>query len=290
MALIQLKPPDSFNFRRPDDWPHWKRRFQQFRVASGLAGDTEAKQISTLLYCLGKEAEAVLTSTNITEADKQVYDSVMTKFDEFFQVRRNIIFERARFNRRAQLQGETVEQYIMELYQLSENCEYGEKTDEMIRDRLVVGISNSKLSERLQLDPALTLAKAKKMVRQQEAVHEQQAILKQGDTAQAEEIKSRSKSGGGKKATFGKKTKPNPANSTSKKCTRCGKESHPRERCPAKDAICNKCHKRGHYSAQCYSKLAAEVHVSGECILDTAFLDTLSNNPETSWFIQYSIG
>ena len=47
----------------------------------------------------------------------------------------------------------------------------------MIRDRLVVGIRNSQLSERLQLDPDLT-EKVKKVIRQQEAVHQQQETLK----------------------------------------------------------------------------------------------------------------
>ena len=47
----------------------------------------------------------------------------------------------------------------------------------MIRDRLVVGILDKSLSERLQLDPDLTLEKAKKMVCQREAIQEQQQVL-----------------------------------------------------------------------------------------------------------------
>ena len=49
---------------------------------------------------------------------------------------------------------------------------------EMIRDRLVVGIRDSSLSERLQMDDALTLEKANKLVRQRDAVKEQQSFLK----------------------------------------------------------------------------------------------------------------
>ena len=43
---------------------------------------------------------------------------------------------------------------------------------EMVRDQIVVGIRDSALLERLQLDPDLTLQKAKTLVRQREAVHE----------------------------------------------------------------------------------------------------------------------
>ena len=41
------------------------------RVASGLVEEDAIKQISTFLYCLGEEAEAVLTSTNATEDDRK---------------------------------------------------------------------------------------------------------------------------------------------------------------------------------------------------------------------------
>ena len=77
-----------------------------------------------------------------------------------------MIFERICFNRRVKLEGETAEHFITELYNLSEFCDYRELTSEMIRDRLVIGILDRHLSERLQLDLELTLAKAKKVIRQ----------------------------------------------------------------------------------------------------------------------------
>ena len=43
---------------------------------------------------------------------------------------------------------------------LAEHCEYGALHDEMIRDRIVVGIVDSSLSLKLQLDSNLTLKKA----------------------------------------------------------------------------------------------------------------------------------
>ena len=162
MAQLRLQPPEIFNFRNPDDWPRWKRRFELFRVASGLVNDDASKQISTLLYCIGEEAEAVLISTNITEDERKVYDTVIAKLHTFFKVRRNIIFERSRFIGRNQLEGESAEQYIMELYTLAENCNYGDMKTEMIRDRLVVGIRDIVLSRHLQLDADLTRNSQKK--------------------------------------------------------------------------------------------------------------------------------
>lgn len=60
---------------------------------------------------MGEEADAVLTSTNATAADRGVYQTVVEKLDGFFKVRKNTIYERARFNRGDQKEGESSEQH-----------------------------------------------------------------------------------------------------------------------------------------------------------------------------------
>ena len=85
-------------------------------------------------------AEDVLSSINISVDERKAYSAVLKKFDDFFLIRKNIIFERARFNRRDQLDGETADEYISALHNLGEGCEYGILKSELIRDRLVVGI------------------------------------------------------------------------------------------------------------------------------------------------------
>ena len=145
MAKLSIDPPKQFNFSNPHDWPRWKKRFQQFRDASGLSADSEKRQVSTLLYCLGEDTDDVLVSTNVTEDERKRYKDVMAKFDDHFKICRNLIFERAKFNKRVQLVGKSAEQYITALYQLAENCNYGEPKSEMIHDRLVVGIRDDNL-------------------------------------------------------------------------------------------------------------------------------------------------
>ena len=306
MAQIRLEPPATFNFRTPDEWPRWRNRFEQFRFASGLSNDDPKKQVNTLLYCIGEEAESVLSSMNVTQDERSEYDTVLTKFDDFFKVRRNVIFERARFNRRNQREGETSEEYIMELYRLSESCDYGELTSEMIRDRLVVGILDTALSQQLQLDPGLTLDIAKKRIRQREAVGEQHKVLNGGkdepaniqELQQPDQWKRRGTSKGVSNAKMPNKsvtteqprmTRPRrkiPLPKTT--CKRCGRESHPYEQCPAKDATCHRCKKKGHYSSMCFTKRISEV-TSGENVTDTSFLDTLSAPKNSTWIVDIQL-
>ena len=83
---------------------------------------------------------------------------------------RNItcIFERAKFNMRKQEEEESVVSFIADLYALDEHCGYNALHNEMIRDRLVVGLRDASLSEMLQLDAELTLDKVVSHVCQHE--------------------------------------------------------------------------------------------------------------------------
>lgn len=115
MVEIHLQPPNPFDFRVPDDWPRWKRRFQQFCEGSGLTESAPTKQVCTLPNCLGEEAEVVLTSINAMDDDYKDYSRIIEKFDSYFQVQRNVIYECTRFNRRSQQPGESEELYITAL-------------------------------------------------------------------------------------------------------------------------------------------------------------------------------
>ena len=244
--------------------PRWKRRFEQFRIASGLSTEGGQKQVSTLLYCMGEDAEDTLLSTGITSDEKKRYQTVVDKFDAFFKVRRNVIFERAKFNRRVQEENETIEQFITSLYSLAETCDYGNLTEEMIRDRIVVGIRDHALSERLQTVTDLTLEKAKTAVRQRAAVQEQQRVLKgvANETAPLESLRTRDTGRQDHKASHRTSSSGKLAGKTSGasvKCGRCGRNPHPRSQCPASEVVCHKCGKKGHFQSHCFSKTISDL-------------------------------
>ena len=131
-------------------------------------------QHADLRDAMGDQADDIFRSFTLSEEERKSYSVVKEKFDRHFIQRRNVIFERARFNRRRHEEGESAETFIIALFSLAEHCGYGNLHDEMIRDRIVVGIRNSALSERLQLDARLTLDGAISQVRQAEAVKRQQ--------------------------------------------------------------------------------------------------------------------
>ena len=44
-SAVRSQPTVPFNFKSPDDWPRWRRRFQQFRKPPVLATEGDMKQL-----------------------------------------------------------------------------------------------------------------------------------------------------------------------------------------------------------------------------------------------------
>ncbi|KAJ8389952.1 hypothetical protein AAFF_G00112370 [Aldrovandia affinis] len=159
MNQFQVTPPEKFTFKL-DDWPKWIKRSDRFRIASGLETQADENQINALIYTMGEKAEDILVSLHLSPEEASEYDTVKGKLDAHFVARRNVIFERAKFNQWQQEMGESADCFITALHCLAKHCGYGTLHDEMVRDRLVVGLRDRRLSEQLQMDPELTLQKA----------------------------------------------------------------------------------------------------------------------------------
>ena len=53
------------------------------------------------------------------------------------------------FNKRTQEQGESLDHYLTDIMKQADLCKYGVLKDELIRDRLVSGIKDDRIGERL---------------------------------------------------------------------------------------------------------------------------------------------
>ena len=98
-----------------------------------------------------------MRSFKLSNEDAKKYSVIKAKFEDHFIKKR---YERAKFNSRKQEEGEPVDSFITDLHALAERCKYQDLHDEMIRDRIMVGLRDASLSEKLQLDSKLTLEKA----------------------------------------------------------------------------------------------------------------------------------
>lgn len=293
--------------------------WERFRAASDLTSKSEARQISTLLYCMGTKAEDIYS--RFVHAAEEKHDDVIAHFDQHFALKRNIIFERVQFNRRVQEPRETADEFIVALHKLADTCDYGTLRDQLVRDRLVAGLRDARLSERLQLDPELTLEKATTTVRQSELVHNQQTVLRSSSPSPSVDVNTiqvrRNQSASTSQPTRNKhkgsykhkQTSVSSQHSTEGpfKCKWCGsKEQHSRANCKAKLATCNFCSKTGHYSSVCRSKAQSKsvqaIHTkqllhstpaiqSVNSQADALFIDTIMTpvDQTQSWFADVAV-
>uniref|UniRef100_A0A3B3C9Q2 Gypsy retrotransposon integrase-like protein 1 n=1 Tax=Oryzias melastigma TaxID=30732 RepID=A0A3B3C9Q2_ORYME len=279
-SLFSINPPENFNFGDYSSWPNWIRRFERFRIAAGLDAKDERYQVNSLMYAMGDKADDILSTLGLSNDEQKKYKSVKEAFDKHFIGKQNVIYERARFNKRSQEPGESAESFIAAVYKLAENCQYGPLQDEMIRDRLVVGTQYQTLSEKLQMDSGLTLEKAVQQIRQHEEIKKQQHVVRETNIKDVKEANVDALKF--KKKTFkeyqARKTFNRNSQSENQKafknCGRCGKSpAHPKSTCGARDAICRKCQKKGHFAAVCRSSRIGAVVEDDD---NTLFLGAVS--------------
>ena len=140
-----------------------------------------------------------------------------------------------------------METFIQDLYKLSEDCEYGPLKEDLIRDRIVVGVFDDALSNELQAKADLTLDQAVHISRQAEERKESQHLIR------------------GESSAVNAVGHPHPRErhfsfTPQRRCGYCGKEFHPRHKCPAREVTCSSCHTKGHYQAVCRSANATNIY------------------------------
>ena len=258
---MSFKPPREFDFSQPSAWVSWKDRFLRFRLATQLNDKEGAIQVSSLLYAMGSEADRIFATFDfVDDAARNDFDGVVKKFDDHFIPSRNVIHERANFHRRDQKQGESIEQYVRCLHELAEHTAFADKQD-TIRDRLVLGVLDRDLSEKLQLKENLTLKDAVTLARQHERVKSELCQQRQmGTDSQVARVQM--------SGQFGKnfqrhrpKRFPQKKEEDKKKEGKCGKCGlvHERKACPAYGKQCRKCGKLSHFARVCYSKTEVSI-------------------------------
>ena len=120
--------------------------------------------------------------------------------------------------------------FITQVHTQTDNCDYGTIRDQLIRDRIVVGVTDNKLREQLMdvedLDLATSIRKAKLYV-----THHAQASKLVGEADDNLD------------AVY----KPNTGRA-SNKCQFCNRDFHHRDKCPAKNAVCFNCKEKSHWA------------------------------------------
>lgn len=235
--MADIKPPKAFIFASGDasnSWKQWLQQFEWYEIASEFNKKTPEIQCATFLVSLGPEIITIYNNFQLSDAEKTDLSVLKQKFTTYFDPKKNITFERYTFNKMIQEIGESFDEYYSKILKQSINCEFGALADELLRDKIVIGISDMGLRQKLLAEENLGLTKTINICKAFEQAQKQVQMMNNMIEDSGINIIKKEKY----------------VNQNTSNCTRCGRQ-HDKNKCPAFNEICNTCSIRGHFSKMC---------------------------------------
>ncbi|XP_061883310.1 uncharacterized protein K02A2.6-like isoform X1 [Entelurus aequoreus] len=222
-----------------EDWTEYEERLGHFFSANGIT--EEDKKRSILLSACGAKTYKLIRNLATPRKPGEIpYDDLVTLVGNHHNPKPSVIVQRFKFHSYFRRQGQSVANFVAELRQLSEHCDFGAVLDDMLRDRLVCGINNDATQRRLLGEtPPLTFKKALEISQGMEMAANNAKDIQKGH-------------GGAQTAAVHHVRRETGKHERKVECFRCG-GGHYANDCKFKDVVCHACNKKGHLAKKCRS-------------------------------------
>lgn len=171
-----------------ENWRKFKRNFDIYMEASELKEKADPIKVNVFLNIIGSEAVEIYDTLNLDANLQNDYNAVIKAFDDFCKPKTNPVYERFVFSQRVQKEGESFDSFHVDIKRLIKNCAFGDKEKEMLRDRIVIGVSNKNLQKKLLELADLTYDTAVEKCKASEATQGQAEEMNKS-TATVHEVK-----------------------------------------------------------------------------------------------------
>ena len=234
------------------NWKRFYRAWNNYEIAARLKdtnnpGTNKELRTATLLTCIGADALDVFDGLDFAnEDDRKDIDVVVNKLEKYCIGETNETYERYCFNKRDQQSNETADGYYTALRTLAKTCNFGNLEDNLIRDRIVMGIKDNSTRKKLLQVSKLTLQQSIDICRSCEKTSKQLESM----TAEGEQLFAVRRE---------QSREQNPRRRNEKrveealiKCKFCN-TPHPRDKfkCPAWGKVCSSCKRKNHFAVVC---------------------------------------
>ncbi|OXU26401.1 hypothetical protein TSAR_009769 [Trichomalopsis sarcophagae] len=239
------RAPAPLSDTKPMDktWKMWKQEFIIFLKAAGFDKKTNEEKAFCLMNQIGRVGLAAMQEMQLDGNEEKDFDILINKFDEYFDPPKRETEERFKFYTRSKKNNEPIEAYIADLKEKAKTCNFGDLTDSLVRDMVILDIKDKHLRKILFQEKELDLPKLTLLYRQFElSTEKMKEVTKK---AAAEKAEAKPKDSNAASADTNKKTK--------NVCWRCG-TSHSPGACPAFKVTCDKCNEKGHFTQRCTNK------------------------------------
>ena len=265
-------PPFSVSDHRTlaQRWEKWTKSLDYYLRASGVTDQKQKRAV--FLHLAGPDVQEIFETLPNTGDD---YKTALEKLNEYFQPKKNIPFGHHVFRQASQQPDESTDAFVTRLRTLSKTCDFGEQTDEAIRDQVIDKCVSKELRRRLLREPDIDLSKLLTISRAFEQSHfqakEMEQPLQSSDSINAIRPRYSTENSCGSRrespshfngASQGPSqsspynlSKQEPTRWRSQPCYCCGNTGHRAKdiRCPANGKTCRSCGKVGHFATVCRS-------------------------------------
>lgn len=245
-------------------WRHWFHTFENFK--NSITAD-QRNDLQLLTNYVSPSIYAMISES------KSYADAIKTLKDAFDKPK-NEIFARHCLATHRQQPGESIDTFLQSLRTRAKDCNFqavsAEKyLEESIRDAFITGLLSQHIRQRLLENSQLDLSTAVSQARALEMAQSNSEKYPQGSSVTYATSSDNSLTNNAQCLT------PNSsmtAAMTNQKCFFCGNTRHPRASCPARDAVCHNCNKKGHFSKVCKASKSKQV----SAVLPSSSLATIT--------------
>ena len=146
-------------------WKRWLTAFELFADGKGLIlneenANNKQRRRALLLHLAGTDVQDIF-STLPNTGDARDYKKAADALNAYFVPKVDTTYARHSFRQLTQTPGETIRQFATRLRRAAKDCDYGEDTDNQIRDEILCKCTNTYIKRKLlEEGQGLTLARA----------------------------------------------------------------------------------------------------------------------------------
>lgn len=250
------------------EFKHWLETFNNFLTS---IADQNPDKLKTLINYVTFDVFNLIEGIT-------VYEEAIAKLKDVYVIPTNAVFARYVLASRKQKYDETIDVYVQSLRQLARDCNFEavsamKHCDEAIRDAMIAGISSNVIRQRLLENKSLDLQTAIEQARTLESANRDSEIY--AKAADKYDVSAATKT----QDVF---LESSTCSSTNQNCFFCGNSRHPRLRCPAREAVCHNCLKKGHFSKVCKSPKMNSKQSKSTAATSFPILSTVGSTAATS--------
>ncbi|CAM1321049.1 Uncharacterised protein g7662 [Pycnogonum litorale] len=152
MASYQIPPPAPMSMKGDlaSNWKNFQTAWEYYSIATELKVKPDDVQAATLCSVMGIDCIKVMDCLKmLTVPERGKPGEILGRLREHFMPKKHLLFERRKFGQATHGENESIDCYHVRLRQLAESCEYEELCDGLIRDRLLMGTTDQRTSDKL---------------------------------------------------------------------------------------------------------------------------------------------